>query len=63
MLRYILWRIFMMVPTLAIISGLVFTIIELPPGDYFESYVAELQAQGESVNAEQIEALRTDRAI
>ena len=26
-----------MVPTLLIISALVFTIIELPPGDYFES--------------------------
>lgn len=60
MLRYILWRILMMVPTLAIISALVFTIIELPPGDYFESYVAELQAQGESVNAEQIEQLRQE---
>jgi peptide/nickel transport system permease protein len=60
MLRYIIWRIFMMVPTLVIISALVFTIIELPPGDYFESYVAELQAQGESVNAEQIEQLRKE---
>lgn len=60
MLRYIIWRIFMMVPTLVIISALVFTIIELPPGDYFESYVAELQAQGETVNAQQIEALRQE---
>ena len=60
MLRYIIWRILMMVPTLAIISALVFTIIELPPGDYFESYVAELQAQGESVNAEQIDQLRKE---
>lgn len=60
MLRYIIWRIFMMVPTLAIISALVFTIIELPPGDYFESYVAELQAQGETVNTEQIDALRKE---
>jgi peptide/nickel transport system permease protein len=60
MLRYIIWRILMMVPTLVIISALVFTIIELPPGDYFESYVAELQAQGESVNAQQIEALRQE---
>jgi peptide/nickel transport system permease protein len=60
MLRYIIYRILMMVPTLAIISALVFTIIELPPGDYFESYVAELEAQGETVNAEQIEALRKE---
>jgi peptide/nickel transport system permease protein len=38
----------------------VFTIIELPPGDYFESYIAELQAAGESANVEQIEALRKE---
>ena len=60
MLRYILWRVAVMVPTLLIISGLVFTIIELPPGDYFESYIAELQAQGENVNTEQIDALRKE---
>ena len=58
MIRYILFRIAFMVPTLIIISVLVFTIIELPPGDYFESYIAELKAQGEGVNLEQIAALR-----
>lgn len=58
MLRYILWRILVMIPTLVIISALVFLIIELPPGDYFESYLAELRAQGEGANLEQIEALR-----
>ncbi|MBL8894633.1 MAG: ABC transporter permease [Rhizobiales bacterium] len=60
MLRYILYRVAVMIPTLLIISGLVFAIIELPPGDYFESYIAELQAQGENVNTEQIEALRKE---
>ena len=60
MLRYILWRVAVMIPTLLIISALVFTIIELPPGDYFESYIAELKAQGEGVNMEQIEALRAE---
>src|SRR5688572_11615608 len=49
-LRYIFWRIAIMIPTLLIISALVFTIIELPPGDYFESYAAELRAQGEGVD-------------
>ena len=58
MLRYILWRILVMIPTLFLISVLVFAIIELPPGDYFESYVAELQASGESANMKQIEFLR-----
>jgi peptide/nickel transport system permease protein len=58
MLRYILWRIGAMIPTLLIISALVFTIIELPPGDYFESYIAELRAQGEGVDMAEIEELR-----
>ncbi|MDB5553629.1 MAG: transporter permease, partial [Rhizobium sp.] len=60
MLRYILWRIAIMIPTLLIISALVFTIIELPPGDYFESYIADLAAQGEAVDMAEIEELRAD---
>ncbi len=58
MLRYILWRIITMIPTLLIISALVFTIIELPPGDYFESYVAELKAMGETADLAEIEVLK-----
>jgi len=60
MLTYILKRILIMVPTLFVISVLVFTLIELPPGDYFESYMAELEAQGESVDREQIEYLKQE---
>ncbi|MEZ2126697.1 MULTISPECIES: ABC transporter permease [unclassified Sinorhizobium] len=58
MLRYILWRIAVMIPTLLVISALVFTIIELPPGDFFESQIAELRAQGEAANLQEIEELR-----
>ena len=58
MLRYIFWRILAMIPTLLIISALVFTINELPPGDYFESYISELRAQGEAVDMAEIEELR-----
>jgi peptide/nickel transport system permease protein len=57
-LRYILWRIAAMVPTLLIISALVFVIIELPPGNFFESQIAEMQAQGETVNLQDLEQLR-----
>jgi len=60
MLRYILWRITVMIPTLLIISALIFTIIELPPGDYFESYIADLAAQGEAVDLQEIEQLRAE---
>lgn len=59
MLRYIIGRILFMIPTLILISMLVFTIIELPPGDYFESYVAEMRAMGETANMAEIEELRS----
>ncbi|SHF08892.1 peptide/nickel transport system permease protein [Loktanella atrilutea] len=58
MVRYILRRVVTMIPTLILISMLVFIIIELPPGDYFESYVAELQALGEQADLDEIEMLR-----
>jgi peptide/nickel transport system permease protein len=58
MIRYILLRTLAMVPTLFLISVLVFLIIELPPGDYFESYVAELRALGEDADIAEIEMLR-----
>jgi peptide/nickel transport system permease protein len=58
MIRYIVHRFAVMIPTLVIISALIFTIIELPPGDFFETYVAELQAQGERVDLRHIEFLR-----
>ncbi|MEM9356408.1 MAG: ABC transporter permease, partial [Pseudomonadota bacterium] len=60
MVLYILRRILLMVPTLFIISALVFTLIELPPGDYFESYMAELEAQGENIDRKQVEELKQE---
>ena len=58
MLMYIARRIMIMIPTLLAISFIVFAIIQLPPGDYLETYVAELQAQGEAVDPQKIEFLR-----
>ena len=60
MLKYIFLRFVAMVPTSAIASLLIFAIIELPPGDYFESYLAELQASGETVDPQKIEYLRKE---
>ena len=45
-LRYVVHRLLIMVPTLLAISLITFVIIQLPPGDYLSSYIAELQAQG-----------------
>lgn len=58
MLVYILRRIAYMVPTLLVISFIVFVIIQLPPGDYLESHIAELQSQGETVDEGKIAFLR-----
>ena len=60
MLGYIVRRVLIMIPTLLLISALVFAIIELPPGDYLESYIAELQTQGETVDKQHIEFLRQE---
>ena len=60
MLYYIVRRTLMMIPTLIITSALIFAIIEAPPGDYLESYIAELKAQGESVDGARIEYLRKE---
>jgi peptide/nickel transport system permease protein len=58
MLRYVVNRVLLMIPTMVAISIIVFVIIQLPPGNYLESYVAELQAQGESVDEQKIAFLR-----
>ena len=63
MLKYIIWRIAVMIPTLLVISMLVFTIIQLPPGDFFESQIAELRAQGETANLQEIEDLRHESGL
>jgi peptide/nickel transport system permease protein len=56
--QYIARRFLLMIPTLIFISFAVFVIIQLPPGDYLESYIAELESQGESVDPQKIASLR-----
>ena len=58
MLSYVVRRVLIMIPTLLVISILVFLIIQLPPGDFLSSYVAGLRAEGEELDRAQIEALR-----
>lgn len=58
MLNYLVRRILVMIPTLLVISVLIFGIIQLPEGDYLSSQIAELEAMGETVAKEQVEFLR-----
>ena len=47
MLNYIVRRLLVMVPTLLVISFLVFVIIQAPPGDALTTMLEELRARGE----------------
>ncbi len=58
MLIYTIRRILIMVPTLLAISAIVFLIIQLPPGDYLETHIRQLEADGQKIDLEKIEALR-----
>ena len=58
MLNYLINRLITMVVTLFVISILVFIIIQLPPGDYLSTYIAELEAQGVKVADDKIKFLR-----
>ena len=63
MLSYLIHRILIMIPTLFAISIITFVIIQLPPGDYLSTYIAELQSQGENVDIAKIEALRAQYGL
>jgi len=55
---YIARRLLIMIPTLAIISVIVFTIIQLPPGDYLTSRIMELRLSGDEADLKEAEELR-----
>jgi peptide/nickel transport system permease protein len=57
MFNYLVYRLLIMIPTLLAISVIVFTIIQLPPGDYFTTYIEELRSQGEAVDPDKIKFL------
>lgn len=57
MISYISRRLLFMVPTIFLISIITFIIIDLPPGDYLDSYIARLETSGIEVTQDQIAAL------
>ena len=63
MLTYIVRRLLTMIMTLLAVSALVFVIIQLPPGDYLTTYIAELESQGEMVDPKKIEFLRQEYGL
>ena len=57
MIEYFLKRLAFMVVTVAIISVISFILIQLPPGDFLSTYVAQLQEQQTEVSEAEIVAL------
>jgi peptide/nickel transport system permease protein len=63
MFRYIVQRLLLMIPTLVAISILTFVIIQLPPGTYLDTMIADLKASGESADLQKVEFLRQQYGV
>ena len=55
---YIIRRLLIMVPTVALISVLTFVVVELPEGDYASRVAEAMEQRGENVDMEYIQAIR-----
>ena len=58
MLAYIIRRFLYMICILFVVSITAFTIIQLPPGDWLTSYIAQLQATGQQINESLVASLK-----
>lgn len=58
MLKFIGRRVLIMVPTLLIISMISFFLIQLPPGDFVDSYIAQLEQENLETSKELAQNLR-----
>jgi len=61
MAQYILRRLLLMIPTLIFVSMFVFVLIQLPPGSYLDSMVAQLASHGQDVTQDIVASLEIDR--
>ena len=58
MLAYLARRLLLAVLTTWAVSVLAYVVIQLPPGDYISSYIAQMSASGSFVSQQEAEALR-----
>lgn len=58
MAKFIVRRIVILIPLLFLVSVVAFSVIQLPPGDYVDSYIRNLELQGGAMNAAQKLALQ-----
>jgi peptide/nickel transport system permease protein len=62
-LTYLVHRLILALLTIWAISVLSFVIIQLPPGDYITSYIAQMSASGGAVSEQEAEALRQEYGL
>jgi len=58
MIRVLIKRFAILIPMLFFVSIMTFGIIMAPPGDYLTAYVAQLEAQGDIVDENELESLQ-----
>jgi len=63
MTRYIVQRVVSIIPTVILIVLFGFIIMELPPGDYLDYRIQELESQGHTGARQEIESLRQRYAL
>lgn len=59
MLWFIIRRLLAMIPFLGVVSVIVFILIQLPPGDYLDTYAATVAASEETIDQRTLDTLRT----
>ncbi len=63
MLTYVVQRFGLALVTIWAISVVSFVIIQLPPGDFVDAYIANLSSSGSMVSAQEAEALRSQYGL
>jgi peptide/nickel transport system permease protein len=58
MIAFVVRRMILAILTSLAVSVLAYVVIELPPGDYITSYIAQMSSSGSFVSAQEAEALR-----
>lgn len=63
MLAYLVRRLILAVLTTWAVSVLAYVVIQLPPGDYITSYIAQMSASGSFVTRQEADALRQEYGL
>jgi peptide/nickel transport system permease protein len=63
MARFVLRRLLILIPFLFLISVVSFAVIQLPPGDFVDTYVRNLEVQGGTVNQGQRAAIEAQYGL